>query len=207
MENIQATFPSQLVYLDYLTIELMKGGKDVHMLVITDNFTQYAWALVTSLQTAKYTTQALWDQCIVHYGLPESIVFDQGWNFKNYLITELCKLAKVQKLHTSHYHLQTSRQCECLNHTVINMLGTLPPNKKSSCRNMAPTLVHVYNYSRSRAMGFSSYYLMHCKNPWLPVDLYFGTQRADMNATTSTKFMQQLLQRLKWAYKTTQNII
>ena len=40
MEYIQAMHPLELVDLDYLTIEVTEGGKDVHMLVITDHFTQ-----------------------------------------------------------------------------------------------------------------------------------------------------------------------
>ena len=56
--------------MDYLTIETSKGGKDIHILVITDHFTRYAQAIVTSLQTAKCTAQNLWDKFIVHYGLP-----------------------------------------------------------------------------------------------------------------------------------------
>ena len=48
---------------------------------------------------------------------------------------------------------------------------------------------------------------MHGQKPRLPVDLYFGTQKADMNATTSTKFVQQLHDRLRWGYKTVQQII
>ena len=30
---------------------------------------------------------------------------------------------------------------------------------------------------------------MYDQKPWLPIDLYFGTQKAGMNATTSTKFV------------------
>ena len=30
---------------------------------------------------------------------------------------------------------------------------------------------------------------MYGQKPWLPVDLYFGTKKADMNAITSTKFV------------------
>ena len=72
---------------------------------------------------------------------------------------------------------------------------------------MVPTLVHMYSFSRSTATGFSLYYLMYGQKPRPPVDLYFGTQKADMNDTTSTKFVQQLCERLKWAYKTAQQII
>ena len=46
MENIQATYPLQLVHLDYLTIETTEGGKDGHVLIITDHFMMQA--LVTS---------------------------------------------------------------------------------------------------------------------------------------------------------------
>ena len=56
---------------------------------------RYAQALVTSSQTAKCTAQALWNWFVVHYGLPESIISNQGQNFKSDLISELCKLANV----------------------------------------------------------------------------------------------------------------
>ena len=48
---------------------------------------------------------------------------------------------------------------------------------------------------------------MYDKKPWLSVDLYFGTHKADMNATTSTKFVQQVHERLSSAYKTAQHVI
>ena len=48
---------------------------------------------------------------------------------------------------------------------------------------------------------------MYGQKAQLPVSLYFGTKMADMNATTSTKFAQQLYKRLKWAYKTVQHVI
>ena len=38
VENVNATYPMELVHMDYLTIEATKGGKDVHVVVITDHF-------------------------------------------------------------------------------------------------------------------------------------------------------------------------
>ena len=48
MENVNATYPMELVHMDYLTIEANEGGKDVHILVITYHFTQYVQAIVMS---------------------------------------------------------------------------------------------------------------------------------------------------------------
>ena len=59
MENIQATYHLQSVHLDYLTIEMTKEGKDVHILIITYHIMRYAQDLVTSSQTAQCTAQAL----------------------------------------------------------------------------------------------------------------------------------------------------
>ena len=71
MKNIDATYPMELVHMDYLTVKANEGGKDVHILVIMDHITCYAQAINTSSQTAKCTAQNLWDKFIVHYGLPE----------------------------------------------------------------------------------------------------------------------------------------
>ena len=67
MENVDATYPMELVHMDYLTIKANEGGKDVHILVITDHFTRYVQAIVTRLQTAKCTTQKFMGQ--VHCSL------------------------------------------------------------------------------------------------------------------------------------------
>ena len=83
----------------------------------------------------------------------------------------------------------------------------MPPNKKSSWRDMVLMLVHMYNCTKSTAAGFSPYYLMYSWKPWLPVNLYFGTQNAYMNIAMSTKFVQQLCHRLKWAYNTGEHVI
>ena len=78
-------------------IEATKGGKDIHILVIADHFTRCAQAIVTSLQTAKCTAQNLWDKVIVHYGLLQKILTDQGHNFESDLLKALCEIAQVKK--------------------------------------------------------------------------------------------------------------
>ena len=58
------------------------------------------------------TAETLWDKFIVHYGLPEKILMDQGKNFERQLVADLCELMGMQKIQTSPYHLQTNGQFE-----------------------------------------------------------------------------------------------
>ena len=74
---------------------------------------------------------ALWDNFIVHYGLPEKIHLDQGRNFKSELITDLCRFMGTQKLQISPYHPQTKGQYERFSSNLIGMLGTLSHEHKS----------------------------------------------------------------------------
>ena len=130
LKNIVATHPLELVHLDFLCLE---PGKDLeeNVLVVTDHFTRYAQAYVTRTQMAQTMGKTLWDKFIVHYGLPKKILMDQGCNFESQLVADLCELMEVQKIWTSPYHPQTNGQCERFNSTLINMLGTLPKEKKS----------------------------------------------------------------------------
>ena len=81
LENIVATHLLELVHLDYLCLELGKG-KEENILVVTDHFTQYTKAYETWSQFTLSTAKALWDNFIVHYGLPEKILSDQGGTLK-----------------------------------------------------------------------------------------------------------------------------
>ena len=97
-----------------------------------------------------------------------------GRNFESQLVADLCELMGVQKIWTSLYHLQTNGQCERFNSTLINMLRTLPKEKKSEWKNHVGTLVHTYNCTRNSATGFSPYYLMFGRQPCLLVDVTLG---------------------------------
>ena len=50
LENIEASYPMELVHIDYLTIESNKTEKDINILVVTDHFTRLAQAFVTPSQ-------------------------------------------------------------------------------------------------------------------------------------------------------------
>lgn len=52
-----------------------------YILVITDLFTNYAWAIPTSDQTASVSARALWTHVKHPFGCPEILHSNQGPNF------------------------------------------------------------------------------------------------------------------------------
>ena len=134
LNPIIATRPLELVYIDYLTIEPpsnSRSNKDVNILIITDHFTRYAQAHITSSQKAPVVAKTLWDHFFVYYGFPEKILSDQGRNFESLLISELCELTQIKKLRTTPYRPEDNGSCKRFNRTLISMLGTLPDDFKS----------------------------------------------------------------------------
>ena len=93
--------PLELVHIDYLTVEPpanSKSDKDINVLIITDYFTRYAQAHITSSEKTPVVAKTLWDHFFVHYGFPEKISSDQGCNFESLLISELCELTQIKYL-------------------------------------------------------------------------------------------------------------
>ena len=173
--------------------------------MVTDQFTRFTQAFVTTSQTAQTTAKTLWDKYFVYYGFPEMIISDQGRNFESRVISELCKLVRVKKLRTSPYHPQSNGHCKRLNTTLLSMLGTLPPEGKATWTDKVGTLVHAYNSTKSAITGFSPHYLMFSREPKLPLDVTFGLPNPDMEAVIHDRYVKQLQSRLKWSYGVAQH--
>ena len=87
------------------------------------------------------------------------------------------------------------------------MLGTLPEKPISTLREQVPKLVHAYHCTRNNATDFSLYYLMFGQIPHLSINILFGTNTTDLEGNTSTKYVENLIQKIKWAYKTTNKVV
>ena len=81
MYPIMATYPLELIHLDFLSI----GSKEdmlKNILVVTDYFTRYAQCYVTSNQLAVIVAKTLVDKYFTNYGWPDKILTDRGSSFE-----------------------------------------------------------------------------------------------------------------------------
>ena len=66
MQPIQVSCPLELIHLDFLTLAgKTRDVKSTNIMVITDHFTRYAQAYVTSKQTAVVVACTLWKNFLV----------------------------------------------------------------------------------------------------------------------------------------------
>ncbi len=197
--SIKTSRPMELLCMDYLKIE--PDVKDTrNILVITDHFTRYAFAIPTRDQKATTVAKALWENVFIHYGFPERLHSDQGRDFESRVIKELCHLLGIRKSRTSSYHAQGNGQCERFNQTLLNLLGTLEDEKKENWRPHVAPLVHAYNCTRNEATGMSPYFLMFGRDPHLPIDLRLGVSPDSEGPVSHQRYAQNLKDRLRKAH-------
>ena len=109
IDQTEAQYPLEMVHVDFLMIG---GKKDINVLVVTDHFTRYAQAYVTTSQTAVTVAKVLFTQFFTQYGWPTKLITDQGPQFEGRLFQNLTKEAQIQKIRTTPYHLEGNAQCE-----------------------------------------------------------------------------------------------
>lgn len=198
LEHVSATYPLELVCMDYLSLEPDNRGTR-NVLVITDHFTKFAVAVPTKDQKARTIARSLWENFIVHYGFPSRLLSDQGRDFESKTIKELCTLIGADKVRTTPYHPR-GNPVERFNRTLINMLGTLEEKDKYHWRDFVKPLVHAYNCTRNNTTGYSPYELMFGRQPRLPVDLVLGIHSGTATHNTHSEYVKNLRLHLKESY-------
>ena len=171
-----------------------------NVLVLQDHFSKYVVAYVVKDQTACTTTETLRNGYFGLFGAPAYLISDQGKAFMGHIITHPRDLYGVQKLRTSPYHAQTNGQVECMNQTIIRMIGKLEEDKKACWSEHLPELLLAYNTTHSTVTGYSPYYLLFGRRSRIPVDYLFPTLRDSPHQTKMELSVSAMQKRLKKAF-------
>ena len=181
MQPIICTEPMELVHIDYVGMEvtIATDKKPVvqNVLVVVDHFTRYVQAFVTKNHTARTMAQVLYNNYFSVFGFPQRLMSDQGTEFCGKVIAAMCSLLGIEKIRTTPYHPQTNGSAERVHQTLQHMIGKLDPEKRKKWPAHIGSIIIAYNSTRSQVTGYSPYYLMFGRRPWLPIDLLFPTCR------------------------------
>ena len=200
MEPILCTQPMELVHVDYVSMEVTVATQEKpvvkNVLVIVDHFTWYVQAFVTKNHTAHTTARVLYNNFFSVFGFPQKLMSDQGTEFTGDVIAAMRKLLGIEKIRTMPYHPQTNGSAERVHQTLQRMIGKLDPEKHWKWPEHIGSVLIAYNATWSQVTGYSPYFLMFGRRPWLPVDLLFLTVNKREWTRTIDEYVKALYEQL-----------
>ena len=201
MQPIICTEPMELVHTDYVGMEVTvatdKKPVVKNMLVVVDHFTRYVQAFVTKNHMARTMAQVLYNNYFSVFSFPQRLMSDQGTEFCGKVIAAMCSLLGIEKIWTTLYPPQTNRSAERVHQMLQHMIGKLDPEKRKKWPAHIGSIITAYNSTRSLVTGYSPYYLMFRRRPWLRIDLLFPMRRTQMLTRTIDEYVASLYNRLR----------
>lgn len=152
-----------------------RGNK--YIVVAADYFSKWpeCWAIPD--QEAKTIAHCL-EELIGRHGVPQALLADQGKKFECKVISEICKLLKIEKLITTAYHPQCDGQVERFNRTLGDMLATIAGNNKKEWDLCLHQVLLAYRTSINESTGATPFSLLYGREARLPVDLFRSSTRS-----------------------------
>ena len=199
LQPFNVSYPLEVVAIDFLTLGRPTDTCQ-NILVATDLFTKYSWAVSTRDQTAQSTVRALWTHVIQPFGCPARFHSDRGANFESALMQQLCNTYGITKSRTTPYHPAGNGGAERFNQTLLNMLRSLDTDKQNRWSEHLPELVHAYNNTVHSATGYAPAFLMFGRHLRRPVDVELGMPPSEARVGISD-WVQDHQQRMATAYR------
>jgi transposase InsO family protein len=172
-------YPMQRISMDFLSLESSTRTGSHKVLVIVDELTRYAEAIVVPNEQGETAANVLMTNIICRYGVPEELITDQGSAFISDLFENLCYQLGIDKIFTTAYHPQGNGVNERMHATLYNILRSLTGRNPYEWKKQLPYALFIYRTSYHKAINMSPHKALYGYQPkhialeQLPTDDYF----------------------------------
>ena len=162
--------PFQFIGIDYCGPFKQTPRGNKYVLCITDYFTRWVTAIALPDCSAQTTAVAFFNGYICQYGVPLSILTDQGTHFRNNLMDSLAKLIGYNHIFSTVYHPQSNGMVERFNATFVPQLAKLQDRVNNNWDEFLSPVVFAYNTGNHATTNYSPFQLQFGCEPRLPTD-------------------------------------
>ena len=150
-------------------------NRNTYIFVVVDHLTRYVEAWPVKSANTKCAL-AILEECIIFkHSCPSEIVCDRGSSFTSSLFREFCDKYHIKILLTTAYHPNTNGVCERVNGTLKRIIGKFVDDNHRNWDKFVNRAAFSINIVKHSVTGFSPYYLLHGREPYLPCDTALPT--------------------------------
>ena len=132
--------------------------------------------------------------------MPSVMHSDQGREFENNLMQELCLLCGAHKTQTTPHHPASDGLVERFNRTLLMMLAMFVGENRDNWDDLLPAVMMAYRRSVHESTGFSPYRLMFGEECTLPMDVGLPRQDQDLPDPIKNPYALWIQDSLEVAY-------
>lgn len=187
-----STRPFERISLDIVGPLPEAGTQNLrYILTLQDDLTKFSIAYPIPNATAEDSCE-----CLVHFislfGIPKSILTDQGTNFTAELFKRTCEFLKIKQIWSSPYHPQTQGALERSHSTLKEYLKSFVNENQTNWHKFVYTAMLTYNSTIHTTTQFTPFELIFGHKPYIPDSVF--ELRADI---TYPEYIKMLHHRLK----------
>ena len=171
MGHVAVSHRWERVTMDLLDISVTSAKGNRYVLVMLDCFTRWTEACPLPDKTALSVADAFFQHVVCHFVIPMVIHSDQGREFENKVMQELCLLCGSHKTRTTPYHPESDGLVERFNRTLLMLMAMLAGENRDDWDDLLPAVMMAYRSSVHEYTGFSPYRLMFGEECTLPMDV------------------------------------
>jgi hypothetical protein len=162
------TTPWDKVYLDIVGPLPVTENKKKYILTCQDNLSKYFVAVPLQSQTAEEVTDVFVKHIILIYGIPTEVLTDQGSNFMSEVFKRICKLLKIETVHTTAYHPESNGALERTHKTLTSYLRCFCDSKTNNWDEWLPFACFTYNTTPHSVTKYTPYKVLFGRTANIP---------------------------------------
>ncbi|KAL0269062.1 UNVERIFIED_CONTAM: hypothetical protein PYX00_010797 [Menopon gallinae] len=196
MQITTSTEPFERLAIDIVGPLPLTINGNKFILTMQDDLTKYSYA--TPIPNHESRTVALeLTKFITLFGIPKSILTDQGSDFMSNLIKDLTKLLNIKHFSSSPYHPQTNGALERSHLTLKDYIKHYINAQQANWDEQIPFAMFACNTNIHTSTGYSPFEILFGRKPYLPSKL---TQEPEISYSYDD-FVEDLKQRLQYTQK------
>jgi len=141
------------------------------------------------------------DVIFSRFGVPLQLLSDNGKEFDNLILREICRLLEIDKIRTTTYKASTNGAVERVHRTMNAMLGKVVETNQRDWDTHLPSVMGAYRASRHESTGYSPNFLMLGRENYAPLDIIMGVPVEEATQAASCEdFVEEKIQTMRKAY-------